>query len=131
MPVRAISLAACRQESLRYKARSRTGEEPGRKAARECCSILSWTATAWFRGAAMTVKQLLSWVDQPETHRKIVGDYEGSYMLGVTDDPPAFVLRVEPNAVLSFPTKVTIHDVEVPVIVQGGFVPPQPTASRR
>jgi hypothetical protein len=79
----------------------------------------------------MNVQQLLDWVDQPETHRKIVGDYEGSYALGVTDDPPAFVLRVEPEAVGSFPTHVTIEGTDVPVIVHGGFQPPKPLATRR
>ena len=50
-----------------------------------------------------------------ETHAKIVGDYEGTYALGVKDDPPAFLLRVEQGDVSSFPTRVTIHGVEVPV----------------
>lgn len=79
----------------------------------------------------MSPKQLLDWVDQPETHRKIVGDYEGSYALGVSDDPLAFVLRVEPIDVACFPRKVTIHGTNVPVIVLGGFQPPQPLARRR
>ncbi len=79
----------------------------------------------------MNVQQLLDWVDQPETHRKIVGDYAGSYALGVADDPPAFVLRVEPKDVASFPTQVTIEGIDVPVIVHGGFQPPKPLASRR
>jgi hypothetical protein len=74
----------------------------------------------------MNVKQLMSWVDQPETHQKIVGDYLGSYALGVTDNPPAFLLRVEPADVSSFPTSVNIHGVEVPVVVRGNFVAPVP-----
>jgi len=49
----------------------------------------------------MNTKQLSSWVDESETHQKIVGDYDGSYALGVTDDPPAFLLRVEPTDVAS------------------------------
>jgi hypothetical protein len=78
----------------------------------------------------MNAQQLLSWVEQPETHRKIVGDYEGSYALGVTDNPPAFVLRVEPADVESFPTRVNLDGVEVPVIVEGNFKPPRPSARR-
>jgi len=70
-------------------------------------------------------------VEHPETHRKIVGDYEGTYALGVKDDPPAFLLRVEQGDVSSFPTRVTIHGVEVPVIVQGNFDPPTPSTARR
>ena len=74
----------------------------------------------------MDTKQLLHCVNLPQTHQKIVGEYEGCYALGVTDNPPAFVLRVEPQDVDSFPDKITIHSVEVPVIVQGGFEPPKP-----
>ncbi len=73
----------------------------------------------------MNVKQLMNWVDQAETHQKIVGDYSGSYALGVTDNPPAFLLRVEPPDVNNFPTVVNIHGVEVPVVVRGNFVPPK------
>jgi hypothetical protein len=79
----------------------------------------------------MNAQQLLSWVEQPETHRKIVGDYTGSYALGVTDNPPAFVLRVEPGDVAAFPTRVNVDGVEVPVIVEGNFKPPRPSAPRR
>jgi hypothetical protein len=74
----------------------------------------------------MDTKQLMNWVNQPLTHRKIVGDYDGSYALGVTDNPPAFVLRVEPKDVGAFPDKVVIQGVEVPVIVHGGFQKPTP-----
>jgi hypothetical protein len=79
----------------------------------------------------LTAKQLIDWVDQPETHQKIVGDYEGGYALGVTDNPPAFLLRVEPADVSAFPTKVNIHGVEAPVVVKGNFVPPVPISQRR
>jgi hypothetical protein len=74
----------------------------------------------------MDITQLHQWVDQPQTHRKIVGDYEGSYALGVTDNPPAFILRVEPEDVGRFPMKVTIDGLEVPVLVLGSFQPPKP-----
>jgi len=78
----------------------------------------------------MDAKQLMNRVDLPETHQKIVGDYEGCYALGVTDNPPAFLLRVEPADVSGFPTKVNIDGVEVPVVVKGGFVPPVPISRR-
>jgi len=74
----------------------------------------------------MNAKQLTSWVDQPETHQKIVGDYDGSYALGVSDNPAAFLLRVEPADVSRFPTEVNIQGVRVPVIVRGNFGPPVP-----
>lgn len=78
----------------------------------------------------MDTKQLRHWVNLPQTHQKIVGGYEGCYALGVTDDPPSFVLRVEPDDVAIFPDKITIHGVEIPVIVRGGFEPPKPQAAR-
>ncbi|WP_020470415.1 hypothetical protein [Zavarzinella formosa] len=74
----------------------------------------------------MNAKQLMSYVDQPETHQKIVGDYDGGYALGVTENPPAFLLRVEPEDVSHFPTAVDIHGVKVPVVVKGSFVRPVP-----
>jgi hypothetical protein len=74
----------------------------------------------------MNTNQLLNLASQPETHRKIVGDYAGSYALGVTDDPPAFLLRVEPDDVSRFPTRVRLHGIEVPVVVHGSFAPPKP-----
>lgn len=78
----------------------------------------------------MNVNQLTNWVEQPETHRQIVGDYQGSYALGVTTNPLAFVLRVEPEDVSSFPNKVNIQGVDVPVIVQGNFKQPVPLDRR-
>jgi hypothetical protein len=79
----------------------------------------------------MNAAQLLRWVEHPETHRKIVGDYQGSYALGVRDDPPAFLLRVEPGDTSCFPDRVTLGGEEVPVIVEGNYQPPRPLHARR
>lgn len=79
----------------------------------------------------MDAGQLMEWVEEPQTHRRIVGDYEGSYSLGVEENPPAFVLRVEPKDASRFPDQVNIHGVDVPVIVQGGFVQPRPLTAGR
>jgi len=78
----------------------------------------------------MTVGQLQTWAQEPETHQKIVGSYAGGYSLGVTDNPPAFVLRVQSADVAAFPTVVTLHGVSVPVTVHGNFAPPVPLAAR-
>jgi hypothetical protein len=75
----------------------------------------------------LNAQDLEKWVDQPETHRKIVGDYAGSYSLGIKGN--AFSLRVEPKEVSAFPDRVTIDGVEVPVIVEGNFKPPVPLNS--
>jgi hypothetical protein len=61
-----------------------------------------------------------------KTHRRIVGDYDGACVLGVTDNPLAFLLRVGPTDTGQFPDKVTIGGNEVPVIVRGDFQVPQP-----
>jgi hypothetical protein len=74
----------------------------------------------------VTVDQLTNLVNQPETHQLIVGDYDGSYALGVTDNPPAFLLRVEPSDVGQFPSKVTIRGKDIPVVVKGNFRTPRP-----
>lgn len=74
----------------------------------------------------MTAAQLARLASEPRTHELIVGDYAGSYALGVTDDPPAFLLRVEPQDVGQFPRAVTLDGTEVPVVVEGGFRRPRP-----
>lgn len=78
----------------------------------------------------MNAKELSKWADHPETHREIVGNYAGTYALGVTDNPPAFLLRVEGSDLSSFPKKILIQGTEVPVIVRGDFEPPTPISGR-
>ena len=74
----------------------------------------------------MTATELARLVDEPETHRLIVGDYDRSYALGVSDFPPAFLLRVEPDDVANFPRWVRVHGEEIPVVVHGSFRQPKP-----
>jgi hypothetical protein len=69
----------------------------------------------------ITADRLLAAVDEPETHRKIVGNYGGQYALGVQENPPAFVLRVAPPDIHAFPEKIHVYGEEVPVLVKGGF----------
>jgi hypothetical protein len=78
----------------------------------------------------MNLNQLAQLTEDPETHRLIVGDYDGSYALGVTDNPPALLLRVEPRDVDRFPHKVKVRGAEVPVVVEGGFRPLRPQDKR-
>ncbi len=79
----------------------------------------------------MDINDLVSWTQEPVTHQKIVGDYDGPYSLGVTDNPPALLLRIPSQDVSKFPTTINIHGIDVPVIVHGGFVPPVPLRGRR
>jgi len=74
----------------------------------------------------MELQELAGLVERPDVHRRIVGDYAGPYSLGVTHSPkgPAFVLKVRDAR--GFPNWVTIEGQDIPVIVQGGFLPPRP-----
>lgn len=57
--------------------------------------------------------------ERQELHRSIVGDYKGSYSLGVRGD--CLLLRVAWET-KQFPHFVTINGRRVPVIVEVGFV---------
>ena len=78
----------------------------------------------------MTSEELADLLDEPETHRRIVGHRDVPYALGVTKAPSgafAFLLRVpDPSG---FPKRVTLHGHTVPVIVEGGFRAPVPMRS--
>jgi len=67
----------------------------------------------------MTAMQLRDLTDLPETHQSIVGNYDGSYTLGVVDDSPGFLLRVASKDISTFPRKVSVRGLEVPVTVVG------------
>lgn len=63
-------------------------------------------------------------LDLPETHQKILGDYDGAYSLGIGDDG-TFVLDVEGDDLQRFPQSVTIGFETIPVVVRGGFIAPE------
>ena len=72
----------------------------------------------------MTIEDLM---ELPETHKAIVGEYQGPYSLGVETEPEfGFVLKVEPECSGDFPTRVTVAETEFPVRVVYGFVAPTP-----
>lgn len=63
-------------------------------------------------------------LELPETHQKILGDYDGAYSLGIGENG-SFVLDVEGQDVQRFPRAVTIGFETIPVVVHGGFVAPE------
>jgi hypothetical protein len=67
---------------------------------------------------------LRDWVSEADTHKKVVGDFDGNYTLGVTDDPPALLLRVEGADVRRFPTQVNLHGQDIAVHVKGSYQRP-------
>jgi hypothetical protein len=79
----------------------------------------------------MNVSQLAKLTESPETHRMIVGDYAGQYVLGVTDSPAGFLLRVADTDTSRFPRRVVVDGQSVPVQVTGGFASVVPLASKR
>jgi hypothetical protein len=77
----------------------------------------------------MDASELAALLKRSETHRLILGDYEGPYALGVGRDPDnpsgyGFVLKV-PHAE-GWPRFVMIQGQRIPVNVQGGFQPVKP-----
>lgn len=75
----------------------------------------------------MDSKLLAPLLELPETHQKIVGDYLGAYSLGIGANG-TFVLDVEGTDVKHFPRQVQIGRRTIPVVVQGGFIAPEPQA---
>jgi hypothetical protein len=79
----------------------------------------------------MGPEELADMLDRPDVHRKILGGYQGPYSLGVTRslDPRdgfGFLLRVTDQDLSRFDHIINIDGKDVPVIVKGGFKPPDP-----
>jgi hypothetical protein len=79
----------------------------------------------------MTATELAHLTDAPETHRLVVGDYDGQYALGVSDRPARLVLRVAASDTSRFPRRVVLRGESVPVEVTGGLAPVVPLNGRR
>jgi hypothetical protein len=77
----------------------------------------------------MDVKTLSLFVTKPDTHRKVLGSYQGGYSLGVGRDAdhgegPVLVLQVEGAPRHEFPSRIKLGGEFVPLVVKGSFVPP-------
>lgn len=75
--------------------------------------------------------ELADLLDRPETHRTILGGYQGPYSLGVTRSPDpgggfCFLLRVADQDPGRFPRVVEIDGCQIPVIVKLNFIKPKP-----
>ena len=79
--------------------------------------------------ATVNVTQLTGLTDAAETHRSVVGDYDGQYTLGVSDHPPRLVLKVATADTKRFPRRVVLHGATIPVEVNGDLAPVVPTAT--
>ncbi|MET0754021.1 MAG: hypothetical protein ABWZ66_11630 [Pyrinomonadaceae bacterium] len=78
----------------------------------------------------MKVERLSKFVEKPEIHRKVLGEYRGGYALGVTEAPgnrkAALSLSVEGDDIAKFPREVEIDGESVPVIIQRNWTVPRP-----
>lgn len=73
---------------------------------------------------------LAALVERPEVQRRILGEYRGSYSLGLTLDPAdrtriAIRVRLEHGDPSRIPTHVMLEGERVPVIVSTGFRAPE------
>ena len=79
----------------------------------------------------MNTNELADLLDQPETHQKILGGYQGPYALGVTKVPGhgdayGFVLRLAGDPPDRQLRTVNIGGHQIPLMIQGGFAAPTP-----
>ena len=77
----------------------------------------------------MDAVELADLLENSETHRLILGDYQGRYALGVgrdPDNPGAYALILKVPDAAGWPRSVTINGRRVQICVQGGFRRVQP-----
>ena len=84
----------------------------------------------------MKQEHLADLIERPETHRMILGDYKGSYSLGLTLNPSnrsqlAIRVRIEGNDVSRLPKQVLLEGEVVPVVVIANFITPTPLRANK
>lgn len=87
-----------------------------------------------FNIGIVTQEHLATLIEHPEIHRRLLGNYDGAYSLGVTLDPQrpgdaAIRIRVEGDA-SAIPSTISIGSERVRVIAQPNFAAPRPLAAR-
>ena len=83
----------------------------------------------------MDQKMLANLIEQPEVQRMILGDYRGSYSIGITLNPEnrrelAIRVRIEGEAATSIPHHITLSGTRIPIIVSTSFIPPVALSDR-
>jgi hypothetical protein len=76
----------------------------------------------------MDLQHLKRYVDLPDTHRRLLADYEGAYSLGIglRNGDAVLVLQVEPRATQAFPASIRLGGELVPVLIDHNFSAPSP-----
>ena len=77
----------------------------------------------------MDVERLARHVEKPSLHRRLLGDYDGPYALGVTrqdDGSAALSLSVASRSTKGFPKDVEIEGERIRVLVHPNWKAPTP-----
>lgn len=79
----------------------------------------------------MKQDRLANLIEQPKVLRKILGDYEGGYSLGLTLNPQnrdqyAIRVRIEGDDSVDIPSQIVLDGEAIPVIVTTNFRIPEP-----
>jgi hypothetical protein len=79
----------------------------------------------------MKEERLARLIEQPEVQQLILGDYEGSYALGLTSNPQehgklVIRVRIEGTDPTVIPDQVDLEGETIPILVATGFTPPVP-----
>lgn len=80
----------------------------------------------------MKLKRLMDLVEQADTHRRLLSDYDGGYSLGIGqfEGDAVLVLQVERDAPQAFPHAIRLDGESVPVLVEHSFVTPTPLSAQ-
>ena len=80
----------------------------------------------------MDANRLAELIEEPDVHRKVLGQYRGPYALGVTQvsgggsKDAALTLSVEGQDSDKFPSEIELDGERVPVVVNSGWTVPKP-----
>jgi hypothetical protein len=67
----------------------------------------------------------------PDVQRRLVGNFQGAYAVGISEPPtethpPRLLLRVASQDVSQFPTEINLAGEQVAIDVRPNFRPPMP-----
>lgn len=77
--------------------------------------------------------RLSDFVDSPDLHQRLLGDYRGDYSLGVTssdEGAEVLLLRVATENLSNFPHEIQYLGHRIQVVVKGSFRKPKPLGRR-
>ncbi len=79
----------------------------------------------------MDFDHLAALIEQPETLRRILGNYKGAFSLGLTLNPEnrkelAIRVRIEGPNSSDIPREITLDGEKIPVIINTNFEAPVP-----